>query len=727
MTTTISASFLPQTFPLLIFVFFFVFFLPLISLRLLSWMALGTSFLPWNWTHQIDRDAEEEEDPSKERAVQERTKKAPTEEDALFPGLVNMSGTHCFMNSTLQALASLSALPSYLTAIRTRAETLDVPTPVVDALLDLLTQLDTPASRGRALRATALVEALCTSNSSSSSSSVGASSFWSKSSTSNARAAALLASHEHQDAQEFFQLISECVREERARVVAECTREFGLVGALEETDVGEEDELGLPLSPFDGLTATRRACVRCGYTAAIRHFAFDTLQLPLEMSGGWGATPLATLLHTYTSLEILQDCPCRRCELRATAHRLADELVLLEAPVAPTHVGGMVVDGSGGLHAEPPSENNGKARARRIKAVKRMHARVVRALEAGRIEEEDLAGWDLGNGGTTDPLKGIQIERVPGGVCTRQSMLGRPPAILALHINRSIHTGMRMVKNGAHVAFPEILDVAPFTTGGVISVEPTMELNGRGRGSRVGDSYSRPQNQVDLEEEECLYRLAAVVCHYGQHSFGHYVCYRRAPVPSLSDVSPSSSAFMPAPPPTRAVDMGWLRISDAHVERCALEEVLAEGGSVFMLYYERVPPPEPPVPNMDPNDSAETLKPGMFGSIAMARPRVVRSVSLGVASGSGRNVGSLSFGRPGGVDQDQEVIVVPNPSVVEDELNLKAPTLPTPPPTPRSAEQSFSFEEEEEEREDTPQLQSTHTTPKRKRKKAKKKKGKTAV
>lgn len=40
------------------------------------------------------------------------------------------------------------------------------------------------------------------------------------------------------------------------------------------------------MSPFDKLTATRRACVQCGYTAAIRHFALDTLQLPLKMAGG---------------------------------------------------------------------------------------------------------------------------------------------------------------------------------------------------------------------------------------------------------------------------------------------------------------------------------------------------------------------------------------------------------------------------------------------------------
>ncbi|KAJ6559918.1 hypothetical protein B0H19DRAFT_107051 [Mycena capillaripes] len=104
-------------------------------------------------------------------------------------------------------------------------------------------------------------------------------------------------------------------------------------------------------SPFDGLTATRRACVRCGYTAAIRHFAFDSVQLALESAGGWGGTTLPALLRAYTSLEVLHDCPCRRCALRATARRLQEEIARLEEPAAaPTPsagANGMIVTAQG--------------------------------------------------------------------------------------------------------------------------------------------------------------------------------------------------------------------------------------------------------------------------------------------------------------------------------------------------------------------------------------------
>ncbi|KAJ7612694.1 hypothetical protein FB45DRAFT_1065400 [Roridomyces roridus] len=58
-------------------------------------------------------------------------------------------------------------------------------------------------------------------------------------------------------------------------------------------------------------------------------------------------------------------------------------------------------------------------------------------------------------------------------------------------VNRPIYTGMQMVKNGAHVAFQEVL-VGPFSSC-VMSLDPTMELNaGEGHG-----------------QEECLYLVAA--------------------------------------------------------------------------------------------------------------------------------------------------------------------------------------------------------------------------
>lgn len=85
----------------------------------------------------------------------------------------------------------------------------------------------------------------------------------------------LFSSREHQDAQELFQLLSECLKNETAAVDKESYRDRGL-GGFGATQ-GENGLIGK--SVFDGLTANRRSCMECGYTEAVMHFGFDNWQL----------------------------------------------------------------------------------------------------------------------------------------------------------------------------------------------------------------------------------------------------------------------------------------------------------------------------------------------------------------------------------------------------------------------------------------------------------------
>lgn len=87
----------------------------------------------------------------------------------------------------------------------------------------------------------------------------------------------LFSSREHQDAQELFQLLSECIKNETAAVDKEGYRDRGL-GGLGGVS-GREASGGIGKSVFDGLTANRRSCVECGYTEAVMHFGFDNWQL----------------------------------------------------------------------------------------------------------------------------------------------------------------------------------------------------------------------------------------------------------------------------------------------------------------------------------------------------------------------------------------------------------------------------------------------------------------
>ena len=178
-------------------------------------------------------------------------------------------------------------------------------------------------------------------------------------------------------------------------------------------------------------------------------------------------------------------------------------------------------------------------------------------------------------------------------------MYAQPPPVLALHLNRSVHFGAYASKNSARVHFPEMLDLTPYTTSGMLSTSPSFPISSHippTTSAAAAASLAIPLSSetkthpppppAPPQAPRVLYRLAAVVCHYGQHSFGHYVCFRRKPrgpgrvvPPRLDEVSTA-----PPPPPGR----GWLRVSDDAVREVGIETVLLEGTGVFMLYYERV-------------------------------------------------------------------------------------------------------------------------------------------
>ena len=87
----------------------------------------------------------------------------------------------------------------------------------------------------------------------------------------------LFSSREHQDAQELFQLISECIKREVLAIDKEEHRDRGFGELRRPAEASREISKGV----FDGLTANRRSCMECGYTEAVMHFAFDNWQLAI--------------------------------------------------------------------------------------------------------------------------------------------------------------------------------------------------------------------------------------------------------------------------------------------------------------------------------------------------------------------------------------------------------------------------------------------------------------
>ncbi|KDQ29547.1 hypothetical protein PLEOSDRAFT_1112327 [Pleurotus ostreatus PC15] len=669
--------------------------------------TLGLS-LPWHWSWSGNGGADADKRKHKKRHPRTRTEQiamngiqSDPEEADYYPGLVNISGTYCFMNSTLQAMSSLSYLQPHIDRIHSKAVELDVPSPVIDALRDLFDQLNTPLTRPSSLRPLQVIQAL----------------------TNGGKANTLLHSREHQDAQELFQLITESLKNEISAMDKEKSRDRGLALSIREdmTSLPEAETSGgewTRQSVFDGLTANRRSCMQCGYTEAVMHFAFDSWQLSVPH---FPRCSLEELLEDYTRLEILHDCICRKCSLVATHRRLISELKTLDEALkggSSSHSHAVKPGSSTGSHFNKLTEANGNSpkkpsgsKKRRAKEVAKMELRVRTALEEGRVE---------------DDLKDVRMEKVVSRASSKQAMIARPPPVLALHLNRSSF-GHYASKNNAFIEFPEILDITPYTTSGCLSTTPSSPISTPPPSLPIQLALpprSRTPTPAAYEKvhERVLYRLSAVVCHYGSHSFGHYVCFRRKPRPKgakrrwapptildplatraddedvaggrergmngSADSTDSEEVFgkrneivwADEDPANHRSGRGWLRISDDSVRECGIESVLREGSGAFMLYYERIRfAHTSPYPSMamrrshssssasglaindmhmlvpegedgySPRSSEETLRPelrtlqlnmvnGMFAEGNGSTQSLVSEVGVGIANGKGKEI-----------------------------------------------------------------------------------------
>ncbi|ORX47141.1 cysteine proteinase [Hesseltinella vesiculosa] len=358
-----------------------------------------------------------------------------------------------------------------------------------------------------------------------------------------------------------------------------------------------------PRNPFTGLAASKISCMKCGYTAPIRHHTFDNISLSVPQTL---SCTLESCLGNYTEVDILNDFQCRKCTLLHSLDKLEQT-----AALDPTH---------------------SQSLASQIDKLKQaLHHNI----------ETNLDGVDL-----TPPSRLAQT--------TKQTMFANPPKALCIHLSRSVyHPSGYIQKNHCRVQFPELLDLAPFSTNGFLNTQdPSNTLSPAGvstptkqprtsqsslvylrnlassnnkfstpwtsandKASNQGlnivlddkdvtASNSNPSNarlsiltdNLDRHQvhssplpsmtvpaiRPILYRLTAVIVHHGSHDSGHFVTYRRKKLPTgqevrlphFMDSSPS------APPPAKF----WC-CSDTLVEEVDLETVLSS--EAYMLFYER--------------------------------------------------------------------------------------------------------------------------------------------
>lgn len=355
-----------------------------------------------------------------------------------------------------------------------------------------------------------------------------------------------MSSWQQQDAQEYFSKIMDELDKEAAKAVANVKDQVGLEIVARNGDSTEKEARvvdavkSLPRNPMEGLLAQRVACTRCGFSEGLSMIPFNCLTVPL---GSRAEYDIGECLDEYTNLEEISEVDCAKCTLLRSEEQIQKMLPEKDEPTYENGCGSTVMDESKKSIGLPPE---------------------LRVLAAKRLEaiQQAIANDDFSDKTLNDSC---QIPK-KAHVCstkTRQAVLGRAPQSLVVHVNRSVFDevtfGQR--KNYASVRFPLFLDLARWMLGEDGEKKPTESIL-RASGSGA----------------ECLYRLKAVVTHYGRHENGHYICYRRHSMrPSKAEDLASSFE-----------DRGerWWRLSDEDVSPVDEETVLKQGG-VFMLFYER--------------------------------------------------------------------------------------------------------------------------------------------
>ncbi|GAA5979230.1 hypothetical protein JCM10908_002848 [Rhodotorula pacifica] len=514
-----------------------------------------------------------------------------------FPGLLNASGNLCFLNATLQSMASLPALLSYLDELVASAEDVDVETPVALSLVNTLEALNTPStSRPAPLRPIELANALV---------------------ASSPTRRRLLANSDQQDAHELWVMMRDAVEEEAARVLATQERLASRDSGLKEVAklqaglglaVGKKVRRKAATDPFFWLRSQRVRCKECGYVRDTRHEAEELLMLIVPPISHCS---LQDLLAEYTKTDLISAYNCRRCAMLATLAKYEsqrDRLALATdtAPKAePSPVrknGSKTASSSIKAAANPfelPPEPVAPVATPKMTASRKDRRRKVQKLVDRIKDAADAGDWERDLG------EDIKVERseVAAGKMTR---FARSPDVLAIHLNRSSHYSYGGgVKNSCQVTFPEYLNIAPFSDGPAKPPEGPTISEGKPASSSAD-----------------LYRVASLVVHYGSHSFGHYVAFRRRPpIPADSN---ADNAALPE----------WYRISDETVQPATADEALR--GNPYLLFYERVDNAGMPVasPAATIEDVAQVMTGGAQARIVeswrASSPRASREPSVAI-------------------------------------------------------------------------------------------------
>jgi ubiquitin carboxyl-terminal hydrolase 1 len=236
-------------------------------------------------------------------------------------------------------------------------------------------------------------------------------------------------------------------------------------------------------------------------------------------------------------MEYLQDANCRKCSFKTTIKALSVEIETLNQQSKKQH-----------------KSNKKRDLLTQLVTMEKAKMEIEHRLNTGRIEEEH----------DQDKLPLLQSA---SRMSSKQVMFAKPPQVLCLHINRSAYLNTGAVyKNTCHIQFPEILDVSPFSTNGTLNTQPNVPI------SATLDNTNG-----------CHYRLMSVIVHYGSHSFGHFVAFKRRIYADPCQCHECTSAHEQE---NWKCQNSWYRISDSKVDECSIDDVMR--ANPYMLLYELI-------------------------------------------------------------------------------------------------------------------------------------------
>lgn len=518
------------------------------------------------------------------------------------PGLGNWDNS-CYQNSVLQGLSAMDSLKPYLSSFSTHES---LPTDSTSSSLqDVVQKLNDASHNGTHIWTPAKLKSM--------------------------------SSWQQQDAQEYYSKIVDDLEKEASKVFGAAAVKPGLESSEKQKKGDIKEQMAAPpfSVPLEGLLAQRVACTRCGFSEGLSMIPFNCLTVPLGSSYEYD---LADCLNEYTHIEDIPEVECAKCTLLKAKTELTR---MLPQP---------------DLDSENADPNVEKAMqlppALREKIAERLQA-VTEALAADDFSDKTLK-----------EVCQISKKAHTSSTKTRQAVIGRAPRSLVVHINRSVFDEMTgaQKKNYAAVRYPQVLDLGKWMLGSKTSADGSDDSKTSAEVA-IADA-SESMLSVNNEREQCLYRLKAVITHYGRHENGHYIAYRQHPPASrnfddtaqdaedskLEDSKPEDSKREDNKPddskledrkPTEshANESGkrpWWRLSDEDVSTVSDDDVLQQGG-VFMLFYEREEQPtDAPAPTPVVN-AAEAQAPDVIALESSTEQNEKSETSEAMVESTGSN------------------------------------------------------------------------------------------